>query len=394
MMAITGIFASDQSIQANRKSDFASSLIMTGSTGDAPLLALSAGMPSAPVSDTIFNWFEEAELTGRQQITNIHSDGTGTTISVTDASSYVPGVVLEVESEGELVLVTAVSTNQLTLQRNLDGGGVTTLTTSMFLQRVGTAYEEGSAMPTAMVNLGTLRFNTVQIFRNAWALTGTASAVQYYTGSRVAKNRADCASQHKEDIERAFIWGKMVISQRNGKPFRLTAGLVEQCTRYGGLVDSESSNTKWSDITSFLQTVFEQNVKGKPNERIAFCGNTVLGVIDRLAVLNSQVNISPGQSTFGMNIRKLMTPYGEITLVTHPLMNQSPVRTQELYVFHPGAIRTRYLRKTWNQDYAGNMRVNGVDADQGVISTEAGIELVAAITSGIYTGMTTAAAEA
>src|SRR3546814_17514096 len=83
-------------------------------------------------------------------------------------------------------------------------------------------------MPTAVTQQGHPRMNYTQIFRNGWAISGTAKAVKFLTGSKLAHNKKMCASYHAEDMERTFLWGKKTITTLNGKQFRLTDGVVQQ----------------------------------------------------------------------------------------------------------------------------------------------------------------------
>jgi hypothetical protein len=252
---------------------------------------------------------------------------------------------------------------------------------------IGTANEEGSSRPTAIANLGFPLFNYTQIFRNAWDITGTAKAVAWYTGNKLAKNKRDCVSFHAEDIERAMLWGQRALGQLNGEPFRTANGLLAHISTN---VSSQSTSVKYSDIRTFLQNIFSYNIEGKPNERIAFCGNTVLTVLENLAITWAQIRIEVGQTDFGLNIRKWITPFGTISLMTHPLMIENPTFTKNLYVFHPGGIRTRYLRPTFEETYDQPGLRAGRDADYGTITTELSFELKAERTCGIFTGIDTA----
>lgn len=389
-MAVKGVFASDQNISGTRKGDFASAILQVHPTGSAPLLALTSGMESMGAVDTVVTWFEENHLSGTIQVTddNTSSD---TTVTVADASEVVVGQVYLVQSTGEYVFVDAVSGTTVTLTRGFGGSSASAIngnSTPVDLQRIGTAYEEGSSKPTAVANLGYPRFNYMQIFRNAWDATGTARAVEYLTGDIVAKNRSDAAMFHAEDIEKSIIWGIKAIGALNGKPFRSMDGILQQITTNSS---SQSTNTKWEDIDTFLQSVFERNIKGKPNERIAFCGNTVLRVLNQIAALDGTMDLKPGETEFGLNVNKWITPFGNISLMTHPLMNENSVWTKELYVLHPGAIRTRYLRRTHEDTNDRDGTRAGADADFGVFTTEMTVEYRAERTGGKYTGIDTAA---
>lgn len=391
-MAVKGIFASDRNIQATRKGDFAAALLRLEAVGSAPLLALTAGMDTADAKDTVVTWFEENRITGRINVTN--NAASGTSFILDDSSIIVAGAIMMVESSGEYIYVDAVVGSTATVTRGYAGTTITAVDgsgTPVPIQRITTAHEEGSARPTAIANLGDPRFNLTQIVRNAWDVTGTARFVDYHTGDIVAKNRMDAASFHAEDIERALLWSRRSNGVLNGKPFRTMDGIISQITTN---VTAQGSNTKASDINAFIRDIFARNIKGKPNERIAFVGNVVLGVINDLATINSisTINLDVGQEAYGMKITTWITPYGTIKLLTHPLMNESPLWTKQMYVLHPGALRTRYLRRTHedNNDKDGSRA--GVDADYGVITTELSVENRAEITSGVYTGIDTAAA--
>lgn len=389
-MAVKGVFASHQNIVSSRKGDFASGLLQTQPTGSAPLLALSAGMMSRGAMDTVVSWFEENHLSGRINVTN--NAASGTTFTVDDATQCIVGMLFYVESTGEYVFVEAVSGSNLTVTRGFGGSSISALDgsgTPKAIQRIGTAFEEGSSKPTAYANLGYPRFNYMQIFRNAWDVTGTAAAVEYHTGNVVAKNKADAALFHAEDIERSSIFGVKAMGTLNSKPFRTMDGIKTQLQTN---VQAQGANTKWTDVRGFLQGVFATNVKGQPNERLAFCGNTVLGVIEDMARLDSQINIAPGQTEFGMEIIKLRTPYGQVTVITHPLMNESPLWTKDLMVLHPAAIEYRYLRRTHSDDYNKDGSRAGADADFGVITTEMCVNYKAEKTGGYFSGIDTAAA--
>ena len=386
-MAVPGVFASDAHIVGNRVQDFAGSLLQIMPTGSAQLLALSAGMDSMDAKDTIINWFEENHISGRANVTNIHGDADGTTISVDDSSSFPVGTILLNESTSEYVLITAnnTSSNQLTLSRAIDGSAVTNFAVNHKLQRIGTAHEEGSSKPPAVANLGYAVTNYTQIFRNLWSVTGTAQAVQYHTGSAVAKNKADCAMFHSEDIERSLLWGKKAIGVRGSQPFRVMDGLYSLLTSNN---TTAGATTNYDQVDAFLQSIFSKNVKGKPNERIAYCGNAALGVINGITIRQSDLNISVGQTDFGLQVTKWISPYGTISLMTHPLMTESPFYTKDLLVLHPGCMQIRWLRRTHIDGYDKDGTRAGVDADEGVYTSELSLQYSAKVTGGIFKQLT------
>lgn len=383
---IQGIFASNQGIIGDRAGDFASAILQINPTGSALMLALSSGMGKAPAKDTIFNWFEDVHQSGRVATV---SGTTATTVVVADGTCFIPNMILLVEETGEYMMVTATSGNSLTVIRGMGGTSVVSIDNTMHVQLIGNAHEEASAMPTAITQQGNSRFNFTQIFRNSWAVSGTAKAVTYRTGDKVAKNKRDCALYHAEDMERSMIWGVKANTTANGKPFRMTDGIKAQITNYGGELEaantgSTAGNYSRVDFEDFIRRVFMTNVKGQPNERIAIGGAIVLQVLNQMTMKDGTYQIGVGETKLGILVNTIQTPFGTLKLMTHPLMNENPVWQYEMYVLHPGAIRRRMLRETFSEGYDTNgNRISGIDADEGVMTTEFGVEVGAASTMGI-----------
>lgn len=389
-MAVRGVFTSDAAIVGDPKGDFASALLQEVPTGTAPLFALSSGMPSRPATDTVINWFEEVHISGRTTLTGNGGAITNsqTTIIVADASSYPPNTVAFIESTGEYIFITGVNGNTLSVVRGFAGTSAQVANDAAGFQRIGTAQEEGSGVPTAIVNLGLPLFNYVQIFRNTWNVTGTTQAVEYYTGSQSAKTQRDAMLFHGEDIERAMIFGKRTVGIKNGQPFRTMNGLDAHITTN---VTVAGATTTFTQFDTFWRGVFGRNIKGKPNERIAFCGNIALSVINAIARLNATMFIDPTTTEFGLAVFKWITPYGNVSLMTHPLFVESPVWTNDLRVYHPGAIELRWLRKTHEDRYDKDGSRAGVDADFGVMTSELSVEYHVQKTGGRLTGLTAGA---
>jgi hypothetical protein len=387
--AIKGIFASDSGIIGDPIGDFASSLLVEMPTGSAPILALSSGMPSRDAMDVVINWFEENHIAGSTTVVGAVASTTATSVTVADASQYPPGVILQDQNTGEFFFVTGIVGNVLTIVRGFAGTTAVNIGNGDVLQRIGTAQEEGSNAPVAIVNLGSPLFNYTQIFRNTWNVTGTAKAVQYHTGNQTAKTQRDAAVFHAEDIERSLMFGRRSLGVKNNLPFRTMNGLDAQITTN---VTAAGGTTSWTQLDAFLQTIFSRNIKGKPNERIAFTGNAGLSVLNSIARLNSQTFIEPGQTDFGINVNKWITPFGTISLMTHPLMTENATWSKDLKIYHPGAIETRWLRRTHEDDYDRDGSRAGVDADYGVFTSELSIEYHIQRTGGRLTGLTAGAA--
>lgn len=391
-MAVQGVFASNRQIVGNRMGDFASSILNIFPQGTAPLLALSSGMRSEMAQDTVVNWFEETKIVQRAKVSAV-ANTTATSITVDDGTSFVDGVILWNEDTNEYMLVTAssgVNPTTLTVERAFAGTTAAALATTHNLTRVGSAYEEGSDIPDAVVNQGKHRTNYTQIFRTAWSVTGTLKAVKFHTGDQVAKNRADAMFFHAEDMERAMWWGRKFVSTRNGKPFHGMDGLVTQMQSYNSIQENVSGGISSKSFREFQRKVFRFNIKGEPNERMAFSGDIALRTLTEAAGRDGDHNITSMETDFGLKFTRFHSVFGTLNLMTHPLFVENPAWQDVMYVIHPGGIKKRSLRATVSEGYDKNgLRIQGRDQDEGVITTEMSIQCGAPETMGILTNITT-----
>ena len=390
-MSVRGIFTSDAGIEGTRKKDFAGALLMTMPQGTAPLLALSSGMASSSAKDTVTTWFEENYLSGRVLCTTDMGVAT-TELVVSDIGQCVVGQIFIVEPTGEYLFVTAVNegTKTITVQRGFAGTSASAQNGSsdpFGMQRLGTAHAEASDAPVAVANRGYPRLNYVQTFRNTWSVSGMAQQLEFHTGPIKSKNVRDCSIEHAGDIERTLIWGKKAYGTKDGQNFFLMDGIRAQLKSN---ISTTTNNVSYKNLRGFLQKVFERNIKGKPNERIAFCGNSVVNAFDDIArnETNARIQVHVGQTEFGFKVRRLITPYGDISLMTHPIMVESPLWTKDLMVLHPGAIELKWVRRqTWdNYDRDGTRA--GKDSDYGVVTSDLTICYKAEMTGGYYSGIT------
>lgn len=388
-MSIRGIFASHSGIVGERVGDLASRVLMLGYTGTAPLLAMSSGMPKEPAGDTSYSWTEDSHISGNTAAT-VNKLSTDLSINVDDTNIWTKNSVIMNQTTGEYMLVTSIGSGTIAnVLRGIGGTTAAAVTVGDVFQNVGTAFEEGGGKPEAVTQKGESRVNYVQIFKNGWAITGTAKAVKYHTGSQLAYNRSQALGYHVEDLERSFIFGRPGVMTVNNKQMRLSGGIVYQIETYGGLVESANVGAvagamDLKGIMNFLRRIFDRNVKGMPNERIAFTGSATLELINHMVLRDSQYNISQGEDKYGIKIMKLQGFNGDLTLATHPLFTENSTWGHELHVYHPGLIKKRVLRDTWEETFgASSSNNNGIDAEEGFIGIETGWMAQAVETMGI-----------
>lgn len=396
-MSVRGVFASHNGIVGERVGDLASRVLMLGYSGTAPLLALSSGMPKEPAGDTSINWVEDSHLSGNTTATGAQLSG-ATSINVGDTSIWVPNSIIMNQTTGEYMFVTGVnSQTNITVIRGIGGTTPTAIGNLDRLQHVGTAFEEGGTRPSPITQKGESRTNYVQIFKNGWAITGSAKAVKFHTGSQLAYNRQMALGYHVEDLERAFMFGRPGLMTLNNKQMRLSGGIVYQVENYGGLITTANvggaGNMNLDGIIAFLRQIFDRNVKGLPNERIAFAGSAVIERINKMVRIGSQYQIAVRETEFGIHVTKIVGINGDLSILTHPLFVENTIWSNELHVYHPGLIKKRVLRDTWEETFGSELSNNqGNDADEGFIAIECGFQTQSVETMGIMRNILAAVA--
>lgn len=384
-MAVKGIFASDNGQSGDRVGEFSRVVSKVGYGGTAPMLALSQGMSREKTGDAVFNWMEENINYGLMKVISDSPDCCGP-ITVEDASMIVAGQIYLVLCTGERIHVLGVQGNQVTARRGHGHTPVITIPAGGEIQRIGTAHEEGSDAPQAYSMLAFPRFNYTQIFRNSWGVTGTAQATQYHsTNNRYARNKREAIGRHAADIEMSAIWGVKDLGMQNGNPIRFSDGFNSQILTNRWVGPTEGVSIDMFD--KFIEVLFRKNIEGQPNERIAFGGNSVITVLNKLVRETSTYNISANENVFGINVTKWMTPHGELSIMTHPILNSNATFRSDLYVYHPAALSFRWLRETSFDEANKSGLRQGVDADKGAMTSELGFQLKNEIVHGLFHGI-------
>jgi len=397
-MAVRGVFASHNGIVGERVGDLSSRVLMLGYSGTAPLLALSSGMPKESAVDTSYSWTEDQHLSGNTLKNGAQANPADVAIIVDDTSIWTKNSLVMNQTTGEyLFVVTVDSATQITVLRGVAGTVATAMADDDVMQSVGTAFEEGGGKPEAVTQKGESRTNYVQIFKNGWAITGTAKAVKFHTGSQLAYNRGQALGYHLEDLERAFMFGRPGVMVNGNKQLRFSGGIAYWIETFGGLIVNANSggagNLNMKDLRNFLRRVFDRNVKGLPNERIAYTGSAVIEQVQEMIRKDAQYNVYVSETAYGLKVWKLQGFNGDLTLMTHPLFTENSIWGKQLHVYHPGLIRKRVLRDTWEETFGAERSNNaGVDADEGYIGIETGFEVKAVETMGILKNITTAVA--
>jgi hypothetical protein len=351
----------------------------------APLNALIAGMKNKVTDDPEFNWFEKASPV-RYDTVN-YSTGyasVDTTIVMDDGTFFRAGDLVRVEETNEVMRVTAdyAGSNQIVVARGW-GSTATGITDGDNLFIVGTAIAEGATGRSALYKDPTKVYNYTQIFRYPLKLTETARATHLRTGAPYKDMKREALDQHTIDMERGFIWGvrnEDLAGGSGGEPQRSTGGILSFITTNSTTVSG--GNLTYAALGSFLKDLF---AKGS-GEKLCFCGNQFLLVLNNMAEVRGDFNMEQGQSIYGIKVTTWITPFGTVYIKNHPLFNEVTPHTKMGLFIEPKNIIYRYLAGNGvnrNTKFLTDREANDEDSTEDEFLTECGLEVQHEATHGV-----------
>lgn len=419
-MAIQGLRDTSNFVANERPENWRQGLLLlypnSAEAGKAPLTALTSLMKTRSVDDPAYHWFEKSLDDRRFALHATSGDLTapaaGTVDTITLASGETAktlkaGDLLRVEHTGEILFVNAdpASDTSFTVIRGfasttptaVDANGANV---NPNLVVMGSAFEEGSLAPTGINFDPTEVYNYCQIFRSSLELTGTAIQTRLRTEDAVKEAKRECLEYIGVDMERAFFFGKRSTTTRNGKPQRTTNGLINYIPS-GNTYSFASQTVTMAQIEAQMLEAFRYG----SSQKMIFAGNRAIMALGTCIRKNTsaQWQIREGVKEYGMEVMKLTSPFGELTIKSHPLFNQMASSTN-------GASSQYYAADTWmwlldmsniqyvyvrerDLKYMDDQEANGMDGMKAGYLAECGLEVHHASTHSLWKNMYSGAAD-
>jgi hypothetical protein len=399
--------------------------------GDASLFGLTSKMQEETALQIEHGFFAKVMVFPSFQVNGAIADGTTQAITVDDSSQVIPnGLYKRIGTDvaplttyaSEIVLVTAVgSSTAITVTRNVGSTGTyTSIPDNSVFVHIGNAFADASVRPNSFLTKEIRVINYTQIFRNAWAISGTVAAIQNLIGdTNTSKTKVECAQYHAMDIEKSLLFG--IRSNTAGvagtsNAFRTMSGIVSQIS------DSQSSNlflpgTTYSsnivvansavsstptagalsidDFENWLDACVNMSYSPESGmERVIFCGKTARKVFNRLARLNGTYNIERGYTEWGLRFDRLIFTRVTVVIIEHPLLNTNAHWVKMAIAVDLSSLSLAYMigRKTKSEEYNQNGTAvdSAVDAVGGSLLTELTILCKNPAGCGIMTNITQA----
>lgn len=239
-------------------------LIEIISPRDVPLLKVVAGLNEAagkpnrvntlpfPCTLTKYEWIEDNLGATSDTLGEAIGTTNTTTCSATDGSKFRAGHVVQIDSE--LIWVSSVSSNTLTVVRAFGGTTGATHLISATMDIVGVAMLEGADAVSARETATASPYNYTQIFQDTIQVTGTEAAIKQY-GSANNAYQYQLGKKFAEQailLERAIFNGKRAVGTATAA--RAMGGLGTFIT--GNVTALASAALTEKDINDTLALIF------------------------------------------------------------------------------------------------------------------------------------------
>jgi hypothetical protein len=370
-MALPGLRSTNDMGTDGRPKNWREGLLLLEPRNRAPLFSLTAAMSSQPTDDPEFNWWEESLDLLNYQLNGAVLIGATTIIVDERATRLKVGDLLRNEATEEIIRVASV-TNDTTFE--VTRGAANTTPAAMAdnerLLYIGSAYREGAPKAEGTSYNPTKKYNYTQIFRDPIEWTRTAMKTRLrYTTDIMKEDRRRALNKHSIGIERAIWLGQRYETTESGQPIRYTGGVLSfipaankvTIAGGGGALDMDELMSYFPDIFAYGSS-----------EKVAFTSLRVLSILGEVVRKNTQFQWGPNEREYGMNVKRLYTPAGTLTLTEHPLFGQGDnFLSDSIVVLDTAQMKYRYIDDT---KLLKDRETPGVDGKSEEYLTECGFE--------------------
>jgi len=208
-------------------------------------------------------------------------------------------------------------------------------------------YAQGSGLGQEMKNVSWIEKNYTEIFKDHVTVAGTLMSCDMIGPDERTLRRMETLASHASDIEKRILfkgggtmglggdWGMVVggdnpttlmrglgIGHASGKE-----GLIQSLNGnplHAGCADAQVSASDWGTWIDFMEKLYDDQQGGSQN-KLCFTSTYVIGSLTKLCMgSDSPFTLSrdvPYSGPLGLNVTRVITPFGNLDLVLHPMIN-------------------------------------------------------------------------
>ena len=335
----------------------------------APLLVLTKKLDSSSCSNVKFEWFEDDFMARwTKALAGIAGGVTTLTVPLDEAQLIAVDDIVKVVRTGEVMRVTGITTNSLTVVRGYGETTAVAINTDDKLLVIGNAIMQGAGSPAEKYNDVTPVFNYTQIFRTPYSITNTFDATKVYGKKELDRLRFKRGVDHKMSIEYSLLFGERKFDTSGAQPRTTTGGVLAFLKGTSNIMSKAKASVTEADFIAFCEQVFTYGSETK----IVLASPMLLTVLDGFARNRLSVVQSDKDKQYGLDVTSFVTPHGTLKFIKHPLLVSGYDGTG--IVLDPEELSYRSL-KGRDTSLKTNIQLPDEDGKKEEYITEAGLEL-------------------
>ncbi len=249
-------------------------------------------------------------------LAGIDAVATALTVPADQASLIAVDDLIKVARTGEVLRVTGISSNTLTVVRGYGETVGVAIVANDKLLVIGNAIMQGAGAPAEKYNDVVPVFNYTQIFRTPFSVTNTFNATKVYGKKELDRLRFKKGVEHKMSIEYALLFGEKKLDTTGSQPRTTTAGVLSFLKGTSNIMSKAKSAVTEADFIAFCEQVFTYGSESK----IVLSSPMLLTVLDSFARNRLSVIQADKTKSYGLDVTSFVTPHGTLKFVKHPLL--------------------------------------------------------------------------
>jgi hypothetical protein len=281
----------------------------------APLFVLTnAAKRKQPTIGPRFEWVEDTEVSlWGQSSAAADWSSAATNILVVDGTLFGVGDVFVVpkavnsSAAPEVVLVTAISTNTLTVTRGVGSSGADTLPATGSIRILASAFKEDDNIGQQRYTAKTVQISYAQIFKTPVKVTHTAASTKQY-GAPQGERKYQLVKaliRHRSEIEGAGLWSRASESLNSPSSRWTTMGWLSRIATNKTDAGGTATITTWN---TFSETCFRYGEK----QKLLLCAPKVISALNFYS--QNKLLTRVGDTVFGVKIARFEMALGEFML--------------------------------------------------------------------------------
>lgn len=369
------------------------SQMVTDETGGVKTQVQGKALSKRMVRNAQFEIFTDDVMDYATQINNgAGYSSSATSIVVDDGSLFTPNDLLYVVRTREILIVSARSSNTLTVSRGV-GSTAAAIVDNDDVVRLSSAFPVNALSGNAKQTTPGRDFNYTQIFRTPVQIgrTDDQSKVNYSPEEKGAEKKRQIMNsglEHLRQQERAFWYGRaaeFAAVDSSGTRQRTTGGIFSKIT--SNILDVSMTGVITHGVMDLLAEMVFARGSGT---KYLFAAPRVMSKINGLASNLVRLTQDDAQNVYGVNLQKYITSHGEFILVPTRHFGDAGLSSEYsgyAVAVDPENIKYAYLGDGAENEYRDNIQENDRDGYKGEWISECGLHFANESAHGILKGV-------